>query len=296
MLHTQTILFLYLALGILIRRKNILSEEALKGFVNFILTIALPFMIFSSFDIPLSRELLVNGLMVIIISIVVTLSMLPLGKFLWRKAATKRQEVLKYGTLVPNAGFAGLPLLYSVFGPQAVFFASLYLAPQRAITWPAAAMIFQNEEKKRSVKEIVLIPGNLAVILGMIYMFLPLRLPSIFSEVLRNVGSTAVPLSIIAVGCMLSEIDFKRLYDKQAFLLCVVRLVAIPLGVFFILYPFRPDFMVMTVSVILVAMPTGVNTVLFAKQWGGDYLFAAQCVFLSSAFSLLTIPFLTLLL
>ena len=297
LLQSQTVLFLYLAIGLLIRRKNVVSEEAIKGIVNFIITVALPCMVFAVFfDLSLTRGLMVNGLVIVIVSTVVTLSMIPLGNFLWRKAESQKQAVLKYGTLMPNAGFAGIPLVYAVFGPEAVFFALLYLMPHRVITFPSAMVIFEQVREKRSRKDIFLVPGNIAILLGIVYLLLPFSLPAVLEQTVQTLGTTAPPLSLVAVGCMLAEVDFRRLFDKAVLQLCAVRLILIPLGVLLVLRPFDFDFIIVATAVILMAMPTGVNTVLFAKQWGGDYLFAARCIFLTSLLSVLTVPLLALLL
>ena len=297
LLQNQTVLFLYLALGILIRRKNVVSEEAIKGIVNFILTVALPCMVFAAFfELSLTRDLMINALTIVIISAVVTLSMIPLGNFLWQRAEPKKRAVLKYGTLMPNAGFAGIPLVYAIFGTEGVFYASLYLLPHRAVTFPAAAVIFGGEREKRSLKKSLLIPGNLAVFIGLFFMLLPIALPEVLAVTVKTIGSTAPPLSLVAVGCMLAEVDFRRLLDKAVIQLCAVRLLLIPFTVLLLLRPFDLDFTLVATAVILIAMPTGVNTVLFAKQWDGDYIFAARCIFLTSLLSVLTVPLLTLFL
>ena len=297
MLQGQTVLFLYLALGIVVRRKNIITEEAIKGIVNFILTVALPCMVLAAFfDLYLTRDLMINALTILTISTVVTLSMVPLGKLLWHRAEPGKQAVLKYGTLMPNAGFAGIPLVYTIFGTEAVFYASLYLLPHRAVTFPLAAVIFGGQREKRPLKESFLIPGNLAVFIGLLFMILPNFLPDVLTVTIETVGSIAPPLSLVAVGCMLAEVNFRRLFDKAVLQLCAVRLLLVPLLALVLLRPFGFDFILIATAVILIAMPTGVNTVLFAKQWNGDYIFAARCIFLTSLLSVITVPLLTLLL
>jgi len=297
MLHSQTVFFLYLAIGFIIRRKNVVSEEAIKGLVNFILVVALPMMIFSAFDLQMTPELMFNGFTVVMISTVITILMIPFGKFLWRRADPDKQAVLEFGTLMPNAGFAGIPLVYAVFGNEAVFFASLFLIPQRSITWSAAISIFSRSEgKKPTWKQLIFIPGNIAVFIGLAYMLLPITLPSVLTDVARSIGTTAPPLSMVAVGCMLAEVNLRQIFDKAVLMLSAMRLIIIPIAVLLILRPFGFDFMVLATSVVLFAMPVGVNSVLLAKQWNGDYLFATRCIFVTSAFSILTAPFLTLLL
>lgn len=296
MLHSQMVLFLYLTIGVVIRRKNVISEEALKGLVSFVLTVALPLMIFASFDMELTPELMRNGGIVLLIATTVTVLMIPFGKLLWRKYEPRKKAVLEFSTLMPNAGFAGIPLVYAVFGPQAVFFASLLLMPQRAITWSAASVIFRQSKEKVSIKQILLLPGNLAVFIGIFYMLLPFSLPSALAQVVLTVGQTAPPLSMIAVGCMLAELNLKQLCDKASLYLSAVRLVVIPVALLFVLRPFGLDFIVVASIVVLFAMPAGVNTALFARQWDGDYIFATRCIFVSSALSIVTAPLLTLLL
>ena len=113
---------------------------------------------------------------------------------------------------------------------------------------------------------------------------------------ITNVGATAPPLSLIVVGCMLAEVDFRRLLDKTVLLLSGVRLIVIPLVVMLLLRPLGLEFIVVAVCVVLYGMPVGVNSVLFAKKWDNNYIFAARCIFVTSALSIVTAPLLTLLL
>jgi len=86
----------------------------------------------------------------------------------------------------------------------------------------------------------------------------------------------------------LKEIFNQRLQYALSF----VRLLAAPLVIilFFKGLPIEVNELMVSVLVILNAMPIAANTTLLAHEYGGDYEFAAKSTTLSTVLSLLTLP------
>ena len=53
------------------------------------------------------------------------------------------------------------------------------------------------------------------------------------------------------------------------------------------------DAMVMSICVILLAMPVASNTAAMAERYGGDHVFASACVSVSTLLSVVTVPLIT---
>lgn len=296
MAQANALLFLFLLLGVVIKRLGVVTDDGQKGILSLSLNVALPAMIFMSFDMPVTPELLRNGGLAILLGAIVKITMFFLGKLLWgKKAPFARQAVLRACVLIPNTGMAGLPLVYAVFGQEALFYAALYMVPQRFTTWSLGVSLFRPKGSKSAIRDLLLNPGIAAVWAGLIYMLLPVHLPAFLLEGIDVIGATAAPLAIISVGCILAEVNIKTALEKDVLFLTAIRLLAIPLLVFLAFSPFSIPPTLLVSAVILSAMPVGLNVVLFAKQWDGDYVFAAKCLFVSSVLSLLSLPLLTLL-
>ena len=107
MLRLQTILLLYLLMGVYVRKRNIVTVEARSSFNEFLIRITLPCMIFSAFHRDFGLEQLAAASKMLLISFGVYLFSSLLGGGIYRCIPFERRSVMRYGTLVSNAGFAG---------------------------------------------------------------------------------------------------------------------------------------------------------------------------------------------
>ena len=84
--------------------------------------------------------------------------------------------------------------------------------------------------------------------------------------------------------------------DKKVYIISFFRLIVIPLLIFFVAGRFVSDMAVLGVLVISFAMPVSGNGATFVGQYGGDVGFASRLTFVSTLLSLITMPFISLLL
>ena len=68
MVNTQSILFIYLAVGYYCRKKDIFSDEMRSKLTDFVVLITLPCMVFSSFRMDFSMDALIQGGMALLIA------------------------------------------------------------------------------------------------------------------------------------------------------------------------------------------------------------------------------------
>ena len=85
MVNTQSILFIYLAVGYYCRKKNIFSDEVRGKLTDFVVLITLPCMVFSSFRMEFSMEALARGAAALLIASVMALAALAAGKLLYNR-------------------------------------------------------------------------------------------------------------------------------------------------------------------------------------------------------------------
>ncbi len=76
-------------------------------------------------------------------------------------------------------------------------------------------------------------PGLVAITIGFLLFLFSIELPYPLFRSLELVGNTASPLSMMFIGFILAEVPFKEVYtDVNAFLISLVRLLALPVLVF----------------------------------------------------------------
>ena len=296
MLNTQSLMFVYVVTGIIMAKTKLLNHEGRISFINLLLDITLPCMILNSFNVEVNIEQLIAAGEIIIISIVCFIIAWGTGKIFWRKSPHDRKAVLEFSTMFSNAGNAGMPIVYSVFGLEGVFYTSFYLLPVRILIWTVGLSLFvEGENFKEKIKILLQTPSLDVVFIGIILMFLPFKLPEVLSTAIKNMGDMTGPLSMIIIGAALGEANLKDAFDIDAFKLTFVRLVVQPLIYLFLLRAAGVQDILWQIVVVLTAMPAAANTEIIAEKYGKDYHFAARCVAVSTIVSLFSVPILTLL-
>ena len=92
---------------------------------------------------------------------------------LYRTAPPDKQSVLRYGTVVSNSAFLGVPMVESVFGNAGLICASIFIIPLRINTFGVAVGYFLSQDGEGlggRLRRILTQPSILATIAGMIKM------------------------------------------------------------------------------------------------------------------------------
>lgn len=297
MANTQSVLFLYILLGIYCRKSGLFDDHTYRKLTDFVLLITLPCMVFESFHMPFSLEILRRGAGALAIALVMAAAALASGKLLYNAFPPGEKSVMQYGTLVTNSGFAGLPVVAGTYGEEGLFLASLFIIPTRILMWSAGLSLFEKGGSRwERAKKVLLNPAVIAVELGLLRMVLQLPLPAFLDTALDHVGDCTSPIAMALVGAVLADVPLRDVVEPKAFYLIFVRQIALPLVCLAALKALGTDPLTLGVSVALTGMPIGSTTAILAQKYGADAGFASKCVFLSTLSSLVTVPLLTLLL
>lgn len=296
MFNMQGMLFLLILAGIYARKKGIITSQNRKKFTDLIIEIILPCNIVNSFLIDWSYQILMNCLTVFIAAVTAQIIYVVLSKLLFKKSEKDRQPVLRYAIICSNAGFLGNPIVESVFGSQGLLFASVALIPLRFAMWSSGLRLFTVTNGKSTVRKLMTHPCIIAVFIGFFLMLSQIRLPVFVLKTLSGIGGSNTAISMIVIGSILADIHVKEIMDIELFRFSLIRLIAIPAGIFVIMKLLDMDSLVTGVIVLLAAMPAGSTTVMLAEKYGGNSGYASSCVFLSTVLSLITIPVISLFL
>lgn len=294
MVNTQSVLFIYLAVGYYCRKANIFTDETRSKLTDFAVMITLPCMIFKSFDMEFSMDSLVQGGMVLLIAAVMAVVALILGKFLYNGFEHREKCILQYGTLVTNSGFAGLPIVSGAFGDEGLFLGSLFIIPTRILMWSAGLSLFTTGGSRwERAKKVLTNPAIIAVFIGLIWMIFQLPLPGFIDTAVDKLGDCTSPLAMALVGAILADVSLRGVWEPKAFYLVLVRQILLPAICLIVLKYLQMDPLTIGVSVTLSGMPIGSTTAILAQKYGADAQFASKCVFISTVTSLITVPVLT---
>jgi predicted permease len=192
----------------------------------------------------------------------------------------------------------GFPVLESLFGRTGILYGSIYVAVFNIFLWTNGMAIFSSSEKlnRDSIKKIVLNPGIITVLIGIVLFMLSIRLPGPVAEAVDLVGSMTIPLSMLIVGATVAGSRFKELFRGwDIYYITAVRLVLMPLIAFAALKILGFPEMLMTICVLLIAMPAAATTTIFAELYDSDSVFASRVVVFTTLASIVTLPLMMLL-
>ncbi len=291
------ILFLILLIGFYARKRNIITADMTGKLSNLLLQVTQPFLILSSFNFGLSREMLRNALLVLVLSLLIHLFSMLLAKFLYSRYEENRRNVLKFITVFSNCAFMGFPVLHSIFGSKGVFYGALYVIPFNVLALYYGMLIFSGKSDRNTIKNIATHPIIISVAVGMVLFLLKIQLPKPVSEAIATTGSITTPLSMLIVGSLLADVPLRGiLRGSEIYFGSIMRLIVMPLIVYGLLSLLPLPKEVLQVCVILTAMPAAANTAILSKKYGGDALLSSKFISITTILSILTIPLILMLL
>ncbi len=295
-------LFFCMAVGYICFKVKIISNEAKVCLSDLLLKVTLPCSVIYALQKPYSNQVLIDcGLVFLFISIS-CISGLVIGFILCKLL---KVDILDKGVFVtslamPNMVFMGAPVLNSIYGSDVlilVYFgniAFILLAFTLGVKYIALGY---KENVKMDFMGVLLNPAVLSTIIGMALFVLSISLPPAINDGLNVVGQMTTPLSMIVLGATLAQNDFKLfLSNPKMYFFTFVRLIAMPIMLFFLTRKIITSDIVFGIVVLIPAMPVGTMTAIFATRQNANESLASRIVSVSTLLSILTIPAISLLL
>jgi len=291
------VLFILIALGFLLRKRNLISNEFTKSASDLVIYVTLPSMIVASMDRDFSAALIKTGFSIFLCGslmyVLLIVSAFTFSRL--RKIEDGDRQVYEFMMIFGNVAYLGYPVLKIMFGEMGVFYGSFLNIWFNILVWTLGIKLMHKDQRKIDFFRAFLNPGLIAIGLGMIVFVFPVDIPQALKTTLNILGEMTVPLCMLLIGAFMTEARFKDfLANKNLYLFSLTKLVVMPLVMMLIMMPFKITSTVKVIPVVMSGMPAGVNTAIFARKFGRNYHLASQGVVLSTAISLLTIPILLL--
>lgn len=298
MVNLQIELLLLLFVGFIIKKKGVIDDQQQRGLSELLINVILPATIIKSFitDGKISGQVLTNCIIMCVICLAIeTILILTLPKLL-KPFGKDKVCVMEYGLLVPNSGFIGLPVIEYLYDSTALMYASIYLIPLNVTMWTFGLSLFTDTvDIKSGIKKVITHPCIVAIIFGFILMIFNIHLPSAISGTVEMISKASSCISMISVGTVLADIKWNKLFDLSTLTYTALRLIVLPLLVYAVLKVIGVNDLLISLSVLMTAMPCGSTCPVLAQKYNKDYKFAAKLVLLTSIFSAVTVPCLCLL-
>ncbi|WP_414732572.1 AEC family transporter [Acetobacterium carbinolicum] len=292
-------LFIILTLGYISAKRKIVSPKFGAQLSNFILSITLPCMMLASVaSMPKDTDHKAV-VMMFVIAILFYIVMPFIAYFITRILLVKKEDrhLYMYMTIWSNVGFMGFPVIASIFGAGAIFYATIFNLIFNVSNFTLGIMLMSKEGRKALDVKKFLSPGIMASIASVIMFSLKLQLPVLLNDTAKTVGSTTSALAMIVIGIALAEIPIKSVFTEiRLYPYVIIKQILLPLFAWVVLKNVIVNPYLLGIVIVIIAMPVATSTVLFANQYENNVCLATKGVFITTLASVVTIPMISYLL
>ncbi len=169
-------------------------------------------------------------------------------------------------------------------------YAVLFYIPNVIILYSIGILILSKKSWKDGLKEMARVPALYMAIIGLALNLLNVQVPDLVLRPLKLIGQMVVPLALLILGSKLASVKITSW--RTTVIASVIRLgVGLLLG-FAAVELFNLTGIMRAVVILDAAMPAAVNTSLLAIKYNNEPELVSSVVFLTTAASLVMIPFL----
>lgn len=291
-LNQMLMFFCIMILGFVLQRKNIVPENADVTLSRVLANVLAPSLVLKTFITNFSLDTLLEKSHILLWASIILFILIFLGTALGNLFADNRylKYIYTYSFISANIGYLGQPLTQAVFGEEALFNMIIFSVPFYVYIYSVGITRLNPNTQKVSLKSLsnpTFYMMGVGMILGIFSIPVPKFAMSTITGLSGCVGVFAMLLTGIVIGkYRLSEI----VSSKRVYVASLIRLIAIP-AVFVSVLKWAnfPEYIVAP-ALSSLALPMGLNTVVFPAAFGGDTKPGASMALISSILGIITIP------
>ncbi len=284
------LLLAFMSIGYFFGKKGLVDHSHTKVLSVIGVHLFLPCTIFNSFSKNFTRDNLSVYAPLLLGSLVILLVLYFIAHYasgLFVREGYQR-KIFLYSMIVPNYGYMGYALAEGLFGEVGLLEFIIFSLPISLYTYTFGfAMLTKRPLSFKKLFNSV----NVAMILGVLVGLFSIKLPNAANLFLSKSAACMAPVSMLLAGLTISQFDLKALLlNKKAYAMCTLRLLVIPLVIFFALRAVTDNAVLLRTALLFYCMPCGMNTIVFPKLVDEDCSTGASLALLSNVLSMLTIP------
>ncbi len=297
-LEVMVILFIIVILGYVLCKLGYMTEQSDQKLSQIVIDITAPALILSSVmgDEQPDRTLILPLLGVGFL----TYFLLLIFGFYVPRLITRNhddQGMIGFALMFANVGFIGYPIVASIFGPNAIFYAALLNMPNTFFIFTAGVMLIKGEYSLRNLNfKVLFSPGMIAAFIAALFVAFRIQTPDIISRPVTMVGNITVPMALMIIGSAMARLPLREILGgPMIYIVSILRLAVVPLTVYFIFRLCGVSDIINDINTIVIAMPVASFGTMFCMKYGRNPSLITKVTFVTTVCSIITIPLLTLL-
>ena len=293
-LNATVPIFLLMVLGFILKKLGLIDDVFASKMNKFVFLVPLPVLLFEDLSTVDFAE--VWNLKFVLFCLAATLICIALAaavSFLWKDKSIQGEFI--QASYRSSAALLGIAFIQNIYGDAGM--APLMIigsVPLYNIMAVVVLSFFQPERKKldkevwaKTLKGIVTNPIIIGIIVGLLWSALRIPLPGILEKTVSDVGATATPLGLMAMG---ASFDLKKAFGKAkpAVTASIMKLLLfaalfLPLAVGL---GFRREELV--AILVMLSSATTVSCYVMARNMGHEGVLTSSVVMLTTLFSAFT--------
>lgn len=285
------IMAILIVVGYVLTKAKIINQTGARQMSDVLLMIVTPCVLIQSYQIDFEVNMAIGLGIAALLALGIHIVGIAVVPLLFRREQTNHYRIDRFAAIYSNCGFMAIPILGAVLGSEGVFYGSAYLAVFTVLSWTHGIFLYTGDKKSLSIRKILLNPGVIGIVIGLLLFFCRIRLPYVLSASVDYIAALNTPLAMLLLGVFLSDIQFRRaLSNLSLYKVSAVRLLILPLVALIGFKLFHIDALIAAAVMIPAACPSANIAALFAARFDLDTGYASELVAINTLFSILTIP------
>ena len=301
MIEVMMTLFVLVVVGYIAGKLGYLGGDFDRQLSRLVINITCPALILSSAmtgTLPDRRYILP----LLLISVITYMILSGVAFFLPRYMTKKKDDegIIGFALMFGNVGFMGYPVVASIFGYEAVFYAAVLNVVNTFAVFTIGTILITGKsdvEGKHFQKKVLYSTPMLAAYLTMAIVALEIdNIPEAISQPLTMLGNITVPAALLIIGSSMSNLPLRSLLGNgTVYTTTLLRLVLLPIGIHFLMGVLGFSPLVVNINTLVIAMPVATYGTILCLRHEKDTTLMTEVTFITTLLSMLTIPALTLL-
>lgn len=293
------ILFILVIIGYFLSKKKMMDADFDRKLSALVINVTCPSLILSSVmgDTLPDKSFIIPLLIVGFATYVILIG----GAFLlphYLPVKVSDWGIYSFMLAFGNVGFIGYPIVASIFGPSAVFYASILNFPSTLLVFVFGTLFISGGQGKiRFDWRTLYCPAMIASYLSILIVVTGWIPPKVLSTPFVLLGNITVPAALLIVGSAIAHVPNRRMFSNTAiYLMSALRLILVPLLILYLSRLCRVEETIANINAILAGMPVASYGTLFCIQYEKGETIMAEGTFITTLLSVITIPLLTMFL
>lgn len=306
------ILFTIVLLGAIARKIHLMNDDFDALLSKLVMTVTLPGMILDSVlsntNLPDSHTIMMMLVYSTVLYVLVCLFAWIFVRLVYRGVPRPAQGAHAYLISFGNTGFIGFAVLGAIMGNDAVLYGAVYNIPYNVFLFSAGMLFIAStgsdgaaakkpvKEQVKAIAKQLVSPCLISCFVAMFLALFGVTDSGYVGQTCNLLGQMTVPAAMLVIGSTLAKQPLRQMVnDGWSYLTSFMRLAGVPLLIFFVGGIFIHDPYILAVIVIESAMPAASSGIMMCLAYGGDTMTMSRGTFITTIFSLVTLPLLALL-